>query len=657
LASPNPSFVRVEMGEVKAESDGEAKLMEKNKLPLVAFIAFLLILPQTSIAQDEKTSIPYYSEVLADYRAKGYQKTKGIKVVIEGENFVAQGKGRAIINQGAGGNRGKSVNWGKNEGEWLEWKFSVPQAGLYNIALNYYPADMEQKDSAFIIRELMMDGRYPFYEMTDIMLSYLWKPSSKEEEKIKRDMEYGDKPPKVRRDIEPNTQYWRTEQLGDWSASALEPFLFYLEAGSHTLRLISKTKSLGLAVSPPQSIELDRILISSPYVPSYKEVSEKYKAEGVKETRDITVKVQGEDYYAQGGPGQITHGSSGAPIRSGVVYVNASSLFIRENAEPEGYYNTLGYWHWPGSWVRWKFSVPEGGLYKIAIKYSQGTTQPVPISLRNLKIDDEFPFEEMEYIKFPTTGGQNEMVYQEIHLSVDVGGTITNTAYAIYRTSLPDGTYVAGLYDTMKWSLRVPSDEQGKPYLFYLAPGEHTLEMKSVVGPELRRAKDILAGVADELVKFLSNVDDVVRVKSAEDLGRTDITKEIPGMVDLLKRQKERLNEVSDVLARFSEGTTPPAIARIDIIKEQIDNVIKTPNIILTKEKLDPNSLYSFRAMTANTIENLVNQLGTLQALDIDYIAVASPNVRINVSQRSFFRTVRRMWVEFIDSFREEPFR
>jgi hypothetical protein len=591
--------------------------------------------------------LPRYGEVTEGYKAKGYQETKGIKITIEGEDFASQGGGRAAINRGVGGNTGKSVNWGRGEGSWLEWRVSVPETGLYNIALKYYPTHMEEKDKAFIIRELMIDGRYPFYEMTDIMLSYLWKPSSKEEEKIKRDMEYGEAPPKARRDLEPNAEYWRMEVLKDWSDAFLEPYLFYLEAGSHTLRLISKTKSLGLLVSPPQAMELDRIEIFSPEIESYKELERRYKAMGAKETRDILVKVQGEDYYSLGGPGQMTYGTAGAPIRSGVVYINAPALFIREAGEPEGYYNALGWWHIPGSWVRWKFSVPEDGLYKIAVKYSQGTAQPIPLSARNLKIDDRIPFKEMGHIKFSTTGAENESVYGIWNMSSASG-------YIVYRITLSDGSYVAGAMDTAKWALKTLSDEAGHPYLFYLTAGEHSLEMSSVLGPELHRVRTMLTGVEDELIKLISSVDSLVTDRKGSDMSKINVAAELPGVLEMLKRHKAELDEVSSILTKFAGGTAPPVVAWIDIVKEQIDNVVKDPNVLLTKEKLDPNSLYSFRSMTVNTIENLVGQIGNLQALDVDFIAAASPNVKIKMQRGSFFKTVKKMWVEFIDSFKEE---
>jgi hypothetical protein len=114
------------------------------------------------------------------------------------------------------------------------------------------------------------------------------------------------------------------------------------------------------------------------------------------------------------------------------------------------------------------------------------------------------------------------------------------------------------------------------------------------------------------------------------------------------------LDEVSSILTKFAGGAAPPVIARIDIIKEQIDNVVKNPNFLLTKEKIDPNSFYSFRSMTVNAIENLVFQVGRLQAVDVDYIAIASPNVKLRIQQGSFFKAVKKVWVEFIDSFKEE---
>ena len=126
---------------------------------------------------------------------------------------------------------------------------------------------------------------------------------------------------------------------------------------------------------------------------------------------------------------------------------SSPSLYARydhasPSTEPYDVYHTiLNYiggdpWNTAGQWIEWSFEVPEDGFYNISIKARQ-TYQRGGLSCRTVYIDGEVPFEEMGSVAFA--------------------------------------------YDT-NWNMRTLADEEGNPYRFYLAKGEHTIRLEVTLG-------------------------------------------------------------------------------------------------------------------------------------------------------------------------------
>lgn len=84
-------------------------------------------------------------------------------------------------------------------GQWISWKFEVPENGWYKIGTRYHQNEVK---GSFVSRRLQLDGRVPFAEMNAVRFPYELK--------------------------------WNIKELGEETG---EPFLFYLEKGEHELRL------------------------------------------------------------------------------------------------------------------------------------------------------------------------------------------------------------------------------------------------------------------------------------------------------------------------------------------------------------------------------------------------------------------------------------
>ena len=109
-------------------------------------------------------------------------------------------------------------------------------------------------------------------------------------------------------------------------------------------------------------------------------------------------------------------------------------------------------WTHPGEWIEWDFEVPEDGFYNISIKARQ-IYQRGALSARTVYIDGVIPFEDLEAVPFG------------------------------YNTS---------------WEMRTLSDENGKPFRFYLTKGAHTIRMEVTMG----KMGEVLKQVEDSIFRL-----------------------------------------------------------------------------------------------------------------------------------------------------------
>ena len=87
----------------------------------------------------------------------------------------------------------------RNAGQWIQWDFDVPESGYYNISLH---AKQSYLRGINVSRKITIDGLVPFEEMSDYEFRY--------------------------------NSRWRNIVLSDKEGN---PYYFYLEKGSHTIRM------------------------------------------------------------------------------------------------------------------------------------------------------------------------------------------------------------------------------------------------------------------------------------------------------------------------------------------------------------------------------------------------------------------------------------
>jgi len=107
-------------------------------------------------------------------------------------------------------------------GLWIEWDFYVEHGGLFNIAMS---VNQNTVQDAHVYRNITINGEHPFIEMQEVSFSY--------------------------------SNTWRVDTLG-----GADPFLFYLPAGHHTIRMEA---TMGSYATYLQDIQESVLRISALY--------------------------------------------------------------------------------------------------------------------------------------------------------------------------------------------------------------------------------------------------------------------------------------------------------------------------------------------------------------------------------------------------------
>src|SRR5690606_19744860 len=250
----------------------------------------------------------------------------------------------------------------------ITWKVDVPEAGLYNIRVHYYP--LEGKSSA-IQREFKINQEIPFDGADILLFDRAWDDA---EGGVKRDDRGNDITP---RQVE--KQYWQTTPLKSNNGYYEDPFLFYFEQGEQEITFT--------ALREPMAIDYIELYQEEQPL-SYEDITKQYEEKGYKETSGQKIVIQAEQAAQKSSPTLYPLQDRSSPS---VEPYHVSKLRI----------NAIGgiNWKMPGQWIEWEFEVEEDGLYQIALKRKQNLLRGV-YSTRSLMIDGKYPFEEMKRLRF-----------------------------------------------------------------------------------------------------------------------------------------------------------------------------------------------------------------------------------------------------------------
>ena len=265
----------------------------------------------------------------------------------------------------------------------VTFRFTVSESGNYQIGLRYAPVDSFEKDGVLIEshnsaiqRALLLDGTYPFKESRDVQLSRIWKDVSEgevNERGFQLDNDGNElKPKKV------EAPAWGDYVACDSTGYVVDPFLYYIEAGEHTLTLAEVQECFAL-----KSI----VIFPAEKTVSYEEYRKSADSKPNNAAGDV----------------QMIEAEKPLATSSNIIYpaYDRSSASTSPQSASNIYLNTIGgeKWETVGQWVQWEIEVPEDGYYLIVPRYNQSFAEGMYVT-RTLKIDGQVPFEEAKFLRF-----------------------------------------------------------------------------------------------------------------------------------------------------------------------------------------------------------------------------------------------------------------
>ena len=257
-------------------------------------------------------------------------------------------------------------------GSIVTWNVNVPEAGFYNIYLEYL---LPKSHGISAERSLLINGEQPFLDAKNLAFTRIWTNNG--EKKI-------DNQGNEIRPSQIEIFDWQNTWFQDDRGYIAQPYMFYFNAGNNTITLGSENEPMAikkLALTPV----LDRPTYDQYYNTMYTSHNPGNTSDTAKNYLNV---IQGED----------------STIRSeSSLYAkyDRSSPSTQPNSVTTTVLNYIGgeSWNINGQWIEWSFTVPEDGFYNITVKarqnYSRGN-----VSNRKVYIDGEVPFKEMEQISF-----------------------------------------------------------------------------------------------------------------------------------------------------------------------------------------------------------------------------------------------------------------
>lgn len=289
-------------------------------------------------------------------------------------------------------------------------QFEVNRDGYYKLGFNYKALDEGTSD---LVMGIKIDGLYPFKEASELTLPRMFTLSTE-----KRIDGLGNEfSPEVVALNEFSLRFFI-----DNSGWSIEPYLFYIEAGVHSIEIL-----------PVDGVfELKQLVLSS------EKSSEKYNSPD-KNSKMYT----GEQIILEGENADVM---SSYWLTSKSDNSSASVSPVSNSADKINYIGGAN-WKTAGEYIGWKVDVEDSGYYKIGFSYRQsevinGSTY------RCLTIDGETPFTECEEIPFSYCTGWGKCDFEKdadnpylIYFEKgthEIGLTVTNGPIAVISSLLTD---------------------------------------------------------------------------------------------------------------------------------------------------------------------------------------------------------------------------
>ena len=420
----------------------------------------------------------------------------------------------------------------------VSWDFNIQNSGNYYIEIVYAPivnydgdgdgnADLIS-NTATIKRALLLDGAYPFRQSRYIEMNRIWEdkrtPTEEDARGFVRDNEGNEvKPNKV------EAPAWTSILACDSTGYIVDPFLYYIEEGAHTLTLAEVQESC--------AIREIRIYYRAPEK-SYDEYIKSFS---------------GSPDNASNASIQVIEAELADQTSTNIIYpvYDRSSAATIPQSAYNIYLNAIGgtKWQTVGQWITWKISVEEDGFYHIAPRFLQSFAEGMYAS-REIRIDGEIPFAEAKKLCFK------------------------------YRDEWQLYPLTDGVIDEATGEERALE--------FYLTRGEHEISMQVCLG----EMADILTEVEASLSNINSSYLQILMLTGSDPDEYRDyqFARLMPEAIKTLSQESKRLYRISERLQEVTgtKGSDSITLENIALLLQRMaeDEDLIAPNFSKLKDNI-----------------------------------------------------------------------
>ncbi len=460
------------------------------------------------------------------------------------------------------------------------WEVNIPQDGFYSFAIEYL--SMSNNNSLGTpTRELSINGEVPFAEAVNLEFKKWYVDENTPTKNITED------------DVAPNqieVREWAIAQVRDREGYYMENFRVYLKKGMNQIALNYSSVDMFLG---------DVIIKAPDVIDDYATVSSQYPIQAG-DGDQIVASFQAE--YSE-------HHFKADPSITGWVKRKSSNM-LKATANKnttvtpfESGYTRLnqmgGETNWNGSRdsLTWAITVPEDGLYKIAIRVCNNGNIGMPV-YRQIYLDGEIPFSEMVAYKFPY-------------------------AFSFYTETL--------------------QAEDGAPFLFYLTKGTHELRLETVMG-ELGDAALMFYKQTEELNLIIRAINKILGENPDTNYNYRLETR-IPELIPTLEGLIESFEVLIEKLKIACETDSSSLINELKVAIDTLTEAIKDP-VEIPDNMGDITGIQTSLGSWITILEN--------SALMIDYFEIGQPNAQFKDEKLSFWKELKNIWDSFIVSFTKD---
>ena len=268
------------------------------------------------------------------------------------------------------------------------WKVTIPSTASYAFRITYFPIveyeGEEVSDYTTVERTIYIDGRIPFSEARYLYFPRNWTYEAYEKDENGCCIFPTDASGNDIRPLRNESPVWQTYYFRDWLGYTMEPFQFTLTEGEHVISLEANREPIVIT-----KIEL----YAYEAAPSFNDFLAQKEKEGysiIDKLGDDIIKIQAEDPFM---------------ISNACLYpINDRTSALTQPQDPQKIRFNILNSTTVNQWMKYKVTVPESGLYTIAIRFRQNDLLGMFTS-RRILINGDLQFEEASRIRFKYNSG------------------------------------------------------------------------------------------------------------------------------------------------------------------------------------------------------------------------------------------------------------